>query len=53
MLIFHKGGQKVAYRLLLEGKHLLGTGGDGVLTILELVEVFLEVIERLRAERQT
>jgi len=53
MLVFHERGQQVAYRSLLESEHLLGAGGHGVLAVLELVEVFLEVVEGLRAEGQT
>ena len=45
-MIFHKGGQEIADGLLLEGEHLLETDGDGLLTILELFQLFLEVIER-------
>lgn len=53
MLVFDEGGQEVPYRFLLEGQHLLRAGGHGVLAVLELVEVFLEVVEGLRAERRT
>ena len=46
MLIFDEGGEEKADGLLLEGEHLLETGGHGVLTIIELFRVFLEVTER-------